>query len=79
MAKDTEGVVYRIPPNFVDKPTVAGGMIRLRNLAEAAILDYHPRWAAALYSRLHGLEWRQLVPVYFLLGIVQTEAACRTV
>lgn len=38
MAKDTEGVVYRIPPNFVDKPTVAGGMIRLRNLAEAAIL-----------------------------------------
>lgn len=34
-----EGKTYVIPPNFVDKVTVIGGMVRLRNLIEAVVVS----------------------------------------
>lgn len=38
MRKQEEGKTYIIPPNFVDKMSVVGGMIRLRNLVEAILV-----------------------------------------
>ena len=38
MRKQEEGKTYIIPLNFVDKVSVVGGMIRLRNLVEAILV-----------------------------------------
>ncbi len=38
MSKRDEQDIYYIPPNFIDSGTVLGGMIKLRNAIEAAVL-----------------------------------------